>query len=186
MKQELTPEQTAKLNRAIDEHAEGVKIQCIENIDLVFSKLQEISESPIEALLGGYLLLITDGYNTVEFYADPTGASRSSVTRFGSQITLGSYRVDFLFCVTYCGRVRLLIVECDGHDFHERTKEQARRDRQRDRFFLSKGVSVMRFTGSEIFRDPEACATEVETQLSLLVESIFREEGLIRRARETP
>jgi very-short-patch-repair endonuclease len=43
-------------------------------------------------------------------------------------------------------------VECDGHDFHEKTKEQAQRDKEKDRFLQSKGWIVARFTGSEIYK----------------------------------
>lgn len=47
-------------------------------------------------------------------------------------------------------------VELDGHDFHERTKEQASRDKKRDRSLLSKGWTTIRFTGSDVVRDPDA------------------------------
>jgi hypothetical protein len=66
------------------------------------------------------------------------------------------YRVDFMFE----DRDVCLIVEIDGHDFHERTKEQAARDRQRDRALISdpnRVVQVMRFTGSEVFEHPGTC-----------------------------
>lgn len=46
-------------------------------------------------------------------------------------------------------------VELDGHDFHERTKEQAERDKRRDRSLLSMGWTTIRFTGSEVVRSPE-------------------------------
>jgi hypothetical protein len=52
-------------------------------------------------------------------------------------------------------------LECDGHDFHERTKEQAERDRKRDRDLQSAGFTVLRFTGSEIWRDARVVAREV-------------------------
>ena len=54
-----------------------------------------------------------------------------------------------------------LVVECDGHDFHERTKEQAAHDRARDRSMQEAGYTVFRFTGAEIYRDPIACARQV-------------------------
>jgi hypothetical protein len=54
-----------------------------------------------------------------------------------------------------------LIVECDGHDFHERTKKQAARDRARDRLAQLEGLPILRFTGSEIWNDPVGCADEV-------------------------
>lgn len=56
---------------------------------------------------------------------------------------------------------RKLIVECDGHDFHERTKDQAKRDRSRDRRAILGGIEVMRFTGSEIWNDPWGCAGDI-------------------------
>jgi hypothetical protein len=51
-------------------------------------------------------------------------------------------------------------VELDGHEWHERTKEQARSDRQRDRRLLRAGWHVARFTGSEIHEDVDACLLE--------------------------
>lgn len=86
------------------------------------------------------------------------------------QFQLTDWRVDFLI-YAYAdwarepsggveGR-RKLIVECDGHDFHERTKEQAAKDRARDRWAQSNGYEVFRFTGSELWRDPLGCADQV-------------------------
>lgn len=73
-----------------------------------------------------------------------------------------SYRADFLLVVNNSDESKLkkMIVECDGHEFHERTKEQAARDKGRDREFTTAGYTVMRFTGSEITRDAIACAKQ--------------------------
>lgn len=71
------------------------------------------------------------------------------------------YRLDFGLRLvdTHEDRPAIFVaVECDGHDFHERTREQAARDRARDRDLQSIGWIVARFTGSEIFRDPRECA----------------------------
>lgn len=77
------------------------------------------------------------------------------------QMPVGKYYADFaIFCRYAFDEVRLAI-ECDGHDFHEKTKEQAAHDKARDRFFLQSGWPTMRFTGSEIFRDADACANQV-------------------------
>jgi very-short-patch-repair endonuclease len=77
------------------------------------------------------------------------------------QTQIGNYRVDFLIAhVCPNGEKTFVVVECDGHDFHERTKEQAARDKMRDRFLTARGIKVLRFTGSEIFRDPTFCWTE--------------------------
>jgi hypothetical protein len=67
----------------------------------------------------------------------------------------------------YCAR---LVVECDGHDFHDRTKEQAARDKKRDRILLTNGWPVARFTGSEIHADVGRCAEQVIQILHAMVE----------------
>jgi very-short-patch-repair endonuclease len=72
------------------------------------------------------------------------------------------YRVDFLIGICDFDRKKhTAVIECDGHDFHERTKEQAQRDRRRDRRLQADGHRVFRFTGSEIYRNPTAPAREV-------------------------
>jgi very-short-patch-repair endonuclease len=92
------------------------------------------------------------------------------VVCIGPQIKLGAYRVDFLIWVRHMfadpHREMMIVVECDGHDFHERTKEQAQRDKSRDRAIQAGGYKVFRFTGSEIFRNPFAGAQEVEKIIS--------------------
>lgn len=55
---------------------------------------------------------------------------------------------------------RRVAVELDGHDFHERTKEQARRDRARERRLIAMGWTVVRFTGSEVYQDAERSVRE--------------------------
>lgn len=88
-------------------------------------------------------------------------ASLSEALLYQRQVQLEDWRVDFVFYVRG-GRVWLpLIVECDGHDFHERTKEQAAKDRGRDRSAQMTGYEIFRFTGSEIWRDPMKCARQV-------------------------
>jgi|SRR5664280_3633585 len=115
------------------------------------------------------------------------------------QSQLGNYRVDFLLTLrarcwdaqvarlsrrreppNECGEYRVIetqvVVECDGHDFHERTKEQAAHDRKRDRLLQDLGFKVFRFTGSEIWKDVFRCAEEAI--LSLVKESDRKEEAL--------
>lgn len=61
---------------------------------------------------------------------------------------------DFVLAtVTKSGQRHFAIIECDGHDFHERTKEQAERDRSRDRRVQELGWRIYRFTGSELYRN---------------------------------
>lgn len=84
------------------------------------------------------------------------------------------YRVDFLIIAKFHDtgtKVHRIVVECDGHDFHERTKEQAQRDREMDRKLQQAGYRVFRFTGSDIFRDACKCVEEVRRYLNGLAVS---------------
>lgn len=60
-------------------------------------------------------------------------------------------------------------VEIDGHEFHEKTKDQAKADRQRERWIIRHPLAhidaVIRFTGSEVFADPVRCADEALSQM---------------------
>lgn len=66
------------------------------------------------------------------------------------------------------------IVECDGHDYHERTKEQAARDKSRDRAVQALGHRLFRFAGSEVYANPIACARQVVDALW----RVFEQEAL--------
>lgn len=71
-----------------------------------------------------------------------------------------NYIVDFLL-ENGNGIKTKLIVECDGHDFHEKTKEQVTYDNQRDYNLKMQGYEVIHFSGSEIYNNPMKCALKV-------------------------
>jgi very-short-patch-repair endonuclease len=54
----------------------------------------------------------------------------------------------------------LVTVEVDGHNFHEKTKQQVEKDKSRDRDLTRLGIAVLRYAGSEVFRDPFGSAYE--------------------------
>lgn len=56
-----------------------------------------------------------------------------------------------------CGAV---VVELDGQESHK-TKEQRAKDARRDRWFMARGIRVLRWTGSEVHRDADAIAPQV-------------------------
>jgi very-short-patch-repair endonuclease len=77
------------------------------------------------------------------------------------------YRADFLLgaMASVDAVPHWVVVECDGHQFHERTAEQAEHDRARDRAMTAAGYHVFRFTGREIRRDVARCSAEVISYL---------------------
>jgi very-short-patch-repair endonuclease len=184
---ELDPKRRAEIEALIDDHAELLKAKAIDEMHTELICVLDDVESPIEALLGAHLLLQTDGYNRLKFY-NAFGAQGwpDFGTAFGCQIPVGKYRADFLFRCCYGADFRLLVVECDGHDYHERTKEQAARDRSRDRAMTLSDIKVLRFTGSEIHRDPAGCAEQVSTALGNLIDDMLADDGQIRRRKPRP
>jgi very-short-patch-repair endonuclease len=141
---------------------------------------ENICESPLEELFWAALVAHAAGWTDGEVLLaecrgeqhwsrarEAVGPTQLEVCR---QHVVGDYRIDF-FLTGYdllldgpsgdgVQAVSSVFVECDGHDFHERTKEQAKRDRKRDRELQKLGIKVFRFTGSEIFADPLHCAAE--------------------------
>lgn len=86
----------------------------------------------------------------------------------GCQWGIDRFRVDFFlryeirnWVPNSCVRTAEVIIECDGHNYHERTKEQARCDKSRDRRLARLGFTVFRYTGSELFNDAFGCVEEI-------------------------
>lgn len=71
-----------------------------------------------------------------------------------AQHKVGKYRLDFAI------PNKRIAIELDGHDFHK-TKYQRTQDAQRDRWLFGEGWSVLRFTGSEIYKDLDGCIDEI-------------------------
>lgn len=79
---------------------------------------------------------------------------------------------------SYVGKNRLkLVVECDGHEFHEKTVEQVNRDNERDYYLNMAGCDVLHFSGSEIYNAPIPCGQKIYRYIQSKVgEWILKEE----------
>lgn len=76
--------------------------------------------------------------------------------------------------------LRAVAVELDGHDYHERTKEQVTYRNQRDRWLLSAGWHTLHFSGSELNSRPVECVHQAVThaaQLSGEIEQAVIDKG---------
>ena len=105
------------------------------------------------------------------------------ILRYEPQYYIGGYKVDFAVWTTlkplhqlitettnYSGRKKLRIstpsrlvryvIECDGNAFHEKTPEQAVRDKQQSNEIQSQGWKIFRFTGRQIWQDAKQVADE--------------------------
>jgi very-short-patch-repair endonuclease len=134
--------------------------------------------SPLEQIIGTGLFCVVQIYNvTATFKGVPSTAKFISnaggnwdeiqrltdlpVVTIWHQVKVGNYVADFVMRRQQNEKTSWVAIECDGHEFHERTKEQAQHDRSRDRFFQSQGLAILRFTGSEIWRDPTKVVMEI-------------------------
>lgn len=122
------------------------------------------SESPIErALLSALRWSVTLSADPACIKEDCERANDKRGIFLYQQATVLHYRADFLLGAMSSpdAKPHWVVVECDGHEFHERTAEQAEHDRARDRAMTAAGYQVFRFTGREIQRDAGRCAAEV-------------------------
>lgn len=75
------------------------------------------------------------------------------------------YIADFLLDTERVGGIYRehplkLVIECDGHDFHEKTKAQVEKDNKRNFDLQLEGYEVLHFSGSQIYKNPLKCAMD--------------------------
>ena len=117
-------------------------------------------ESPIEQLLSLYLADLKMSFNDWNPFIEvsPISNNQEITCEIGKK-----YRLDFYFIVNYKNQeVKYFGIECDGYEFHQKTKEQVEYNNQRQRDLQSEGIEIIRFSGSEIWKRPQKCAEEVK------------------------
>lgn len=111
-----------------------------EFVKLLEEKFKKDNLTPIEEVMALILLNVRARMNLLR---------GGDFFNFIPQCKVKRYRVDF--------EIGFLdgnyVIECDGHDFHEKTKEQVIYDKKRERFLISEGLKVLRFSGTEIIHD---------------------------------
>lgn len=114
-----------------------------------------VCQSPIEAMLGISISIVWNNF----IFGKIKIVSKETDNKFEliSQYVFQKYKIDWVL-KSEKGKI---FIECDGHDFHERTKEQAAHDRAKDRAIQLAGFPILRFTGSEIWRSPADCVVQI-------------------------
>lgn len=124
-------------------------------------------ESPIEQILWYALRLMALELNNLDIMFD----SQVEVKANGHH-----YRLDLFFEEdTECDDPVMVAIECDGHDFHEKTKEQVEKRNVRDMELKKAGVDVLHYSGSQIYNNPYRCAKEIIDYVSKLLSDKRRE-----------
>ncbi len=178
------------MSKAIDRTLGGKMSGIIETAveafrdSMTYRSLPELCESEIEGMLAAAVYAceavpfefgVVHRYETIWPIDEPWRIEGLKIHGFHEnvvtaipQVIVGSLRLDFLFVMRMAAiankkeRAQYLAVECDGHEFHEKTKQQATRDKARDRELLIRGIPSMRFTGSEVWKDPYACVVQID------------------------
>lgn len=86
------------------------------------------------------------------------------------QAKIGTYKVDFLISQHGIGPddvLKPIVVELDGHDFHDKDKRQRSYEKARDRYLIKQGYKVFHYTGSDVVADPFKVAFECLSMLGM-------------------
>lgn len=113
-------------------------------------------KSPIEVLF----LFAFDLYKCEQDFPDICLYSQYEIKKSSGE----KYVADFVFDASECSMTEdgfesyKLIIECDGHEFHEKTKEQVERGNIRNMELQEMGYEILHFSGSQIYKNPYLCA----------------------------
>lgn len=134
-----------------------------------------IVESPIEDIL--FTKMIRDLRFT---FVKEKAAEIDDFSKLGegmfifTQEKVGNYRADMIlrgYGYSTCRRIwppdckGIIAVECDGKHHNEQRKYDA----ERDEYFARKGIKTLRFTGAEIYRNPEFVIDQIEHELKQIM-----------------
>lgn len=127
----------------------------------ILTSLEEC-ESPIEKI---FALEINRELDKSRLQQNPLVAMwqpQREIKLFAGSKREQKYRLDFFIEVHNMHKdIQFgFAVECDGHEFHEKTKKQVEKDKKRDRNLLKAGVIPIRFSGSEILNEPTMVAKD--------------------------
>lgn len=123
-----------------------------------FRKIGDSCDSPIEEDLGAHILTCFSGKGHPLKLALEVDL-RSGDLVLVPQFKWSFYRSDWAILKAQPG-AQALLIECDGKDFHS-SPEQRAHDARKDAAAALRGHLTIRFTGSEIFRRPKACAEKI-------------------------
>lgn len=144
----------------VDKVKENVQIKVKNYKDCLLSNLYNC-ESPIEQLLA---------LEMADLKSYLYSSESIKILNYDNQVYIKcgnkKYRVDFLMEIAFkynnqYDDILKLVIECDGHDFHEKSKEQVIQDNERDRDLQEEGYEILHFSGSEIYNDSLSCCAKI-------------------------
>jgi very-short-patch-repair endonuclease len=112
------------------------------------------TESPIETIFGARLALALRPFCKEVGWEFSVGTGNDDIV-LQPQFSLARFRYDFAVRAKWKLKP-LVLIECDGKEFHSSAVQQAN-DKFKDEAASRAGIRLVRFAGSEIHRDVDAC-----------------------------
>ena len=168
------------LHFTTEQALEWLDFFCFELNPVKCNDLFALTQSPIErifllgfwALLGGQsgIHKTEDSLNyKLVFRRSDDSEEFALIPQFKVKASNVSYRLDFLLCCRKKdGSLRCLAIEVDGHEFHERTREQVETSNARNLVLLKLGIPSIHFSGSQIIKGSVRCCSESAAACSQL------------------
>ena len=152
-------EKDISIQEYLVEHVKWNIIPLLSDYQMLLEESLIDCESPIEQLLSMALeSLNVKSIFKFNPFIDVIEIEKQKEIQCGKK----KYRVDFFIPVIYKNQEnKCFVVECDGHEFHQKTKEQVEKDNIRIRDLQKQGYEVIRFSGTEIWHRPYKCADEI-------------------------
>lgn len=178
-------------NKKISENAQEIIYDRLETIKTESESLLCLCESPVEQIFLAaaidYFGLIYNDHEKrgqAPFSAEYPAADGIFTILVEPQREIVSldakYRADFFFSLyrfASGGHPNLwgkTVVEIDGHDFHEKTKQQASRDKKRDRDLLAMDIFTLRFSGSDVYNDPSGSVESLSFHMDKCAHDVLK------------
>jgi very-short-patch-repair endonuclease len=127
-----------------------------------------VTESPIETFFGARFALRAKPLCAALGWEFAVGAGDADMV-LHPQFSLGRFRYDFAIR-TKGRRKPLILVECDGKDFHSNIEQQAN-DALKDAAASNMGIRLLRFTGAELNRDVDTCVNHALASVISAIQS---------------
>lgn len=147
------------------------KLNFIENFyDLNFEKLEIRNENNnIKLYIETEDKYLIDVINSYKIESPIEQILYQKIYRIGLFKIIPQYNIDYYivdFLIRDDEDKDILVIECDGFEYHNKFYMQ--RDYERQRYLQLKGYLFMRFTGSEIYNNVDECAREIILYYQLL------------------
>lgn len=123
---------------------------------------EDIIKSPIEQIFSTAFELYCKLENKDEIYLFPQHEIKCNEKKYIADFAFEAD--DYLSQLILRDKIKncdfKLVIECDGYEFHQKTKEQVQRDNEREFDLKMAGYEVLRFSGTQIYKNPLKCAED--------------------------